>query len=651
MFKKYSFLLFLLLLSWFNTSTCRVIIQKQKRIVCYYLNWAQHRPEGGNFFPENLDTSLCTHIIYAFAILKNSKLAPSEWNNLQNELNMYSRLMELKKTNDIKILLAIAGWNFDSGDIFDVIKNKQLRKEFVQQSTQFLRDYQFDGLDLHCEYPDNRLRNKQLFTTLTKELHIAFQPYYLLLTATVGAAKSIIEADYEIDKISQYLDFVNLMPYDLQAGSWKNTTSLHTPLYANPQDKKQIIFNQNWTINYWIQHGMSKEKINMGLILYGRTFKLFNSSNADIGAPTLEPGEPGKYTREKGLLSYYEICEKFNNDQWIHKYDDVQKSMYAYNEKMWIGYNNIHTLTIRVNYINEKGLGGVAIWAPDFDDFSGKFCNRGPYPLINTVVNLIRSSTTTSSSSPSITVELLKTIKKNNQKIKIIYSIFGLWQSEYSTLLTHIEQREQFNEQIYQFLLNNKFDGFDIDFNIQDNKISLMNKYYLSIWLSELKNILISNKLLLSIGISGKKLVLDYSYDFIRIANTIDFIRLMAFDQTSKTVTNLINPLYSVTDDDQYNDINWAINYVQKLGIPPEKISLGLPTYGRRYTLVNGHENTIKSPIIGSSMILSYSDICKLIETDEYIKVYNNKSYSSYAFNSNTKLWISYNTINDVALK
>ncbi|CAF3957821.1 unnamed protein product [Rotaria sp. Silwood1] len=251
----------------------------------------------------------------------------------------------------------------------------------------------------------------------------------------------------------------------------------------------------------------------------------------------------------------------------------------------------------------------------------------------------------------SNSIELLKTIKKNNQKIKIIYSIFGLWQSEYSTLLTHIEQREQFNEQIYQFLLNNKFDGFDIDFNIQDNKISLMNKYYLSIWLSELKNILISNKLLLSIGISGKKLVLDYSYDFIRIANTIDFIRLMAFDQTSKTVTNLINPLYSVTDDDQYNDINWAINYVQKLGIPPEKISLGLPTYGRRYTLVNGHENTIKSPIIGSSMILSYSDICKLIETDEYIKVYNNKSYSSYAFNSNTKLWISYNTINDVALK
>lgn len=31
------------------------------------------------------------------------------------------------------------------------------------------------------------------------------------------------------------------------------------------------------------------------------------------------------------------------------------------------------------------------IWAPDLDDFSGKFCNRGRYPLINTVVNIIRN--------------------------------------------------------------------------------------------------------------------------------------------------------------------------------------------------------------------------------------------------------------------
>jgi len=47
--------------------------------------------------------------------------------------------------------------------------------------------------------------------------------------------------------------------------------------------------------------------------------------------------------------------------------------------------------SFQANYIIGKDLGGVMIWAPDLDDFSGKFCNQGQYPLMNTVVNLIRT--------------------------------------------------------------------------------------------------------------------------------------------------------------------------------------------------------------------------------------------------------------------
>ncbi len=63
-------------------------------------------------------------------------------------LGMYSRTIELKKSNDIKVLLAVGGWNFGSGPFSDMVGNEQLRKEFVQQATQFIRDNQFDGLDL-----------------------------------------------------------------------------------------------------------------------------------------------------------------------------------------------------------------------------------------------------------------------------------------------------------------------------------------------------------------------------------------------------------------------------------------------------------------------------------------------------------------------
>jgi hypothetical protein len=44
-------------------------------------------------------------------------------------------------------------------------------------------------------------------------LKAAFQPHGLLLSAAVGAGKSTIDKAYEIAKIGQVLDFLNLMTY------------------------------------------------------------------------------------------------------------------------------------------------------------------------------------------------------------------------------------------------------------------------------------------------------------------------------------------------------------------------------------------------------------------------------------------------------
>ena len=49
--------------------------------VCYYTNWAQYRPGLMKFFPEDVDPSLCTHIVYAFATMEGNKLKAYEWND------------------------------------------------------------------------------------------------------------------------------------------------------------------------------------------------------------------------------------------------------------------------------------------------------------------------------------------------------------------------------------------------------------------------------------------------------------------------------------------------------------------------------------------------------------------------------------------
>ena len=63
-------------------------------------------------------------------------------------LGMYARLLELKKTNDLKVLLSVGGWNFGSELFSDMVGDERLRKAFIAQATRFIRDHGFDGLDL-----------------------------------------------------------------------------------------------------------------------------------------------------------------------------------------------------------------------------------------------------------------------------------------------------------------------------------------------------------------------------------------------------------------------------------------------------------------------------------------------------------------------
>ena len=81
--------------------------------VCYYTNWAQYRPAGAKFFPEDIDPFLCTHIIYSFAkINQQNMIAMYEW----NDDKMYVRFNNLKENNpELKTLLAVGGWNHESG--------------------------------------------------------------------------------------------------------------------------------------------------------------------------------------------------------------------------------------------------------------------------------------------------------------------------------------------------------------------------------------------------------------------------------------------------------------------------------------------------------------------------------------------------------
>ncbi|XP_072336032.1 acidic mammalian chitinase-like [Scyliorhinus torazame] len=304
-----------------------------------------------------------------------------------NDLTLYHSFNNLKNKNqNLKTLLSIGGWDFGTQKFSAMVSTKENRQTFITSVISFLRNYGFDGLDIDWEYP--RAGNKHLFTVLAQEMVAAFeveakssgQPR-MLLSAAVAAGMGIVEGSYEVAELGKYLDFYNVMTYDF-FGSGNIVTGENSPLYPLPNDKlySNIHFNVEFTMNYWKSQGAPAEKLNIGFATYGHTFKLTTSEHG-IGAPSGGPGPAGKYTRATGTLAYYEICLflKTGTSAW----DAPQMVPYAYNAKTWIGYDNVKSFAAKAEWLTKNNFGGAMVWTVAMDDFSGSFCNQGPYPLIN----------------------------------------------------------------------------------------------------------------------------------------------------------------------------------------------------------------------------------------------------------------------------
>jgi len=66
------------------------------RRVCYFTNWSQYGPPGTpKFFPANIDPTLCSHVLFAFANINitENQLTTIEWND--ETLLVYLKLKKL----------------------------------------------------------------------------------------------------------------------------------------------------------------------------------------------------------------------------------------------------------------------------------------------------------------------------------------------------------------------------------------------------------------------------------------------------------------------------------------------------------------------------------------------------------------------------
>ncbi|CAG0897863.1 unnamed protein product [Darwinula stevensoni] len=307
------------------------------------------------------------------------------------DLEGYKRFNDLRLLNpNLKTILAVGGWNEGSEKYSFMAADPELRAGFVQSCKEFVLLYDFDGLDLDWEYPSMRGgsdEDRLNYAALVREMRIAFDDTDLLLTTAVSPNKFTIEDSYDIQALLESMDFLNVMTYDYH-GAWENFTHHNAPLYGHPMDEGNFTyFNVEATVDFWLGLGVHKEFINMGMPLYGRGFTVYDpSEGTDIYSDSFAPSDAGPYTRIPGTLGYNEICEMQDDlgDDFQRVWVESIKAPYVvYKEDQWMSYDDLESFKYKLDFLEERQLGGGMVWSIETDDFRGKCSGSGDKnPLI-----------------------------------------------------------------------------------------------------------------------------------------------------------------------------------------------------------------------------------------------------------------------------
>uniref|UniRef100_A0A1B6DWP2 GH18 domain-containing protein n=1 Tax=Clastoptera arizonana TaxID=38151 RepID=A0A1B6DWP2_9HEMI len=369
----------------FVTASCITKICAEMKVMCYFTSWAWYRSDIGKFLPQNINASLCTHVLYAFAALDKTTLTittADSWADTDN--SFYSQITAFKDQG-VYPVLSLGGWNESEGDKYSrLVNNATARKNFINHSIKYLLKYNFTGLELDWEYPKCWQGNctagpksdKRNFGVFCKELSASYKKYNLTVSAAVSAGKTKIDEGYDVPVLSAALDWINVMTYDYHSSA-DGVTGANAPIF----DFKGYAVAQSML--YWEYKGAKRSKLNVGVPFYAQTFTLKHKSNNCIGAPTKGPGTAGPYTKNPGTVAYYEVCLRVKNEGWYSE-STWTDGTYAFKDNQWMSYLDVGDLEDTAWLVKKRKYGGTFFWALDYDDFTNS-CGCGYYPLLTTL--------------------------------------------------------------------------------------------------------------------------------------------------------------------------------------------------------------------------------------------------------------------------
>lgn len=329
------------------------------KVVGYYAAWSAY----SKFTPDKIDASKLTHINYAFANIGSDLRIKMGYPDI--DPSNFSKLNALKKANPhIRTLISVGGWSW-SGKFSDVALTDESRTAFADSCVDFIVEHGFDGVDIDWEYPvsggmpgnSKRPEDKQNFTLLMQKLRQRLDARGLIdgkryLLTFAGASGSWYLDNVELGKLHQYVDFGNIMTYDIHA-TWDKYTDLNAPLYNNSDYSPQKKWSVDASVKAWLKAGFPSNKLIMGVPFYG--YRYTSVSNTNNGLYQTHTGGSS--------VAYSDLAANYLSDSGYLRYFSKESMVpWLFNGSTFISYDDEQSMGLKAQYIKNSKLGGAMIW-------------------------------------------------------------------------------------------------------------------------------------------------------------------------------------------------------------------------------------------------------------------------------------------------
>ncbi|WP_394252186.1 chitinase C-terminal domain-containing protein [Vibrio profundi] len=314
-------------------------VDHPRRVIGYFTSWRSGDDPQAAYLVKDIPWEQLTHINYAFVSIgsdgkvnigdvndPNNAAVGKEWPGVEVDPALgfkghFGALATAKKKHGVKTLVSIGGWAETGGHFAadgsrvadggfytmttnaDGSINHQGIETFATSAVEMIRKYQFDGVDIDYEYPTSMAGagnpyDKEFMEPRRQYLWASYQVLMKVLREKLDAASAQDGTHYmltiaapssgyllrgmETFDVTQYLDYVNIMSYDLH-GAWNDHVGHNAALFDTGKDSELAQWNVYGTAAYggigylntdWAYHyfrgSMPAGRINIGVPYYTR---------------------------------------------------------------------------------------------------------------------------------------------------------------------------------------------------------------------------------------------------------------------------------------------------------------------------------------------------------------------------------------------